>query len=85
MEGRSGGAAVEGLLVSMRRTFAYQSRLQAQLPGELAMLMVAMVAMMAMTMMMMMMIMMTMMVMMMKISRGPPRTSYDFLSLPRTS
>ena len=36
MYGRSGGAAVEGLLACMRRTFAYQSKPQAQLPGELA-------------------------------------------------
>ena len=36
MYGRSGGAAVEGFLARMRRTFGYQSKLQAQLPGELA-------------------------------------------------
>ena len=71
MEGRSGGAAVEGLLACMRRTFAYQSKPQAQLPGELAMLMATMMAMMVMTMMMM---MIMMMMMMMMISRGPPKT-----------
>ena len=75
MEGRSGGAAVEGLLVRIRRTFAYQRRLQAQLPGELAMLMVTMMAMMAMTMMMMMMMMMMMTMMMMMMSKGHRRTS----------
>ena len=67
MDGRSGGAAVEGLLACMRRTFAYQSKPQAQLLGELAMLMVTMTAVVVMTMMMMM------------IPKGHPRNSYDFL------
>ena len=36
MYGRSGGAALEGLLARMRRIFGYQSMLQAQLLSELA-------------------------------------------------